>query len=89
MNLSMAGNLVAVVMVGVAVWLGMQWRPSPHNDYTVMVAIGLAFSGGLLTAMASQMTVRVKREEAPEAQGEREVLSETTRPPSRSGVSSS
>jgi hypothetical protein len=62
LNLAMIGNLVATALVGVAVWLGMQWRPSPHEDTMMMVAIGLAFVGGVLTALSSQVTVRVEKD---------------------------
>jgi hypothetical protein len=61
MNLSMIGNVIAVQMVGVAVWLGMQWRPSPYQDETMMVAIALAFVSGVLTALSSQMTVTFRK----------------------------
>jgi hypothetical protein len=62
LNLAMIGNLVATALVGVSVWLGMQWRPSPHEDTMMMVAIGLAFVGGVLTALSSQVTVRVEKD---------------------------
>jgi hypothetical protein len=63
MNVSLLGNLSAVSMVGTAVWMGMQWRPSPHEDGMMMLAIALAFSGGLLTAVSSQMTVTLQQDE--------------------------
>jgi hypothetical protein len=78
MYLSLLGNLSAVSMVGTAVWMGMQWRPSPHEDGMMMLAIALAFSGGLLTAISSQVSSEVEEEE--------ETM---TRPPTRSGVSPS
>lgn len=66
MNLSMGGNLVAVLLVGISVWLGMQWRPSPHDEYLMMVAIALAFSGGVLTAISSQIRVTLQPVETTE-----------------------
>ena len=69
MNLSMVGNLTATLMVGMAVWLGMQWRPNPNDDYTSMLAIALAFSGGVLTALSSQVTIKIQKEgERPESE---------------------
>ena len=65
MNLTLLGNLIGVSMVGTAVWLGMQWRPSPQDDRMMMLAIALAFSGGVLTAVSSQMTVTLQDEESP------------------------
>jgi hypothetical protein len=67
LNLAMIGNLVATALVGVAVWLGMQWRPSPQEDTMMMVAIGLAFVGGVLTALSSQVTVRVEKDTSVES----------------------
>ena len=67
LNLAMIGNLVATALVGVSVWLGMQWRPSPHEDTMMMVAIGLAFVGGVLTALSSLGTVRVVKDTSGEA----------------------
>jgi hypothetical protein len=67
LNLAMIGNLVATALVGVSVWLGMQWRPSPHEDTMMMVAIGLAFVGGVLTALSSQVTVRVEKDTSVES----------------------
>jgi hypothetical protein len=63
MNLTLLGNLIGVSMVGTAVWLGMQWRPSPQDDRMMMLAIALAFSGGVLTAVSSQMTVTLQQDE--------------------------
>jgi hypothetical protein len=57
LNLSMVGNLIAIFMVGVAVWMGTQWRPNPNVDWMSMKAIALAFCGGLLTALSSQVAI--------------------------------
>tara|TARA_R100001086_G_scaffold2187_3_gene1506 strand:+ start:533 stop:766 length:234 start_codon:yes stop_codon:yes gene_type:complete len=65
MNLTLFGNLISVSMVGTAVWLGTQWRPSPQEDRLMMLAIALSFSGGVLTAISSQMTMTLQGEKSP------------------------
>ena len=51
--MSLLGNLIATSCVGLAVFLALQWRPDPHDDWTVMAAVTLAYVGGLLTALSS------------------------------------
>ena len=51
--MSLLGNLIATSCVGLAVCLALQWRPDPHDDWTGMAAVTLAYVGGLLTALAS------------------------------------
>lgn len=51
--MQLVGNLIATTCVGIAVFLALQWRPDPHDDWTVMAAVSLAYFGGLLTALSS------------------------------------
>ena len=51
--MQLVGNLIATTCVGIAVFLALQWRPDPHDDWTVMAAVSLSYFGGLLTALSS------------------------------------
>jgi NADH:ubiquinone oxidoreductase subunit 2 (subunit N) len=62
MNLAMIGNLIATVFTAIAVWLSMQWKPYPHTDNEQLIALVLSYLAGLLTALASQLTVHIKKE---------------------------
>jgi hypothetical protein len=63
LNLSMIGNLTATLMLGVAVWMGMQWSPNPNVNWMSMESIAFAFCGGLLTALSSQFAITVQRDD--------------------------
>ena len=62
MNIAMVGNLMATLFVGVAVFLASQWRPNPNEDGPVLYALMLAFSGGLLTALSSQIRITLAQD---------------------------
>jgi|TARA_R110000824_G_scaffold8899_1_gene40342 hypothetical protein len=58
--MSLLGNLLATSCVGLAVFLALQWRPDPHEDWTVMAAVTLAYVGGLLTALSSLSGISIR-----------------------------
>ena len=62
MNLTMIGNLISTIFVAIAVWLSSEWQPNPHEDIGQLIALGLTYSAGLLTALSSQWTVHVEKE---------------------------
>jgi zinc transporter ZupT len=70
MNLAMIGNLIATVFIAIAVWLSMQWKPHPHTDNEQLTALGLSYAAGLLTAIASQLTIHLKKEPDSKIDGE-------------------
>ena len=51
--MSLIGNVIATLCVGSAVFLALQWRPNPNDDWTAMAAVTLAYMGGLFTALSS------------------------------------
>tara|TARA_R100001143_G_C3348637_1_gene128256 strand:- start:1156 stop:1380 length:225 start_codon:yes stop_codon:yes gene_type:complete len=70
MNLTMIGNLISTALVAVAVWLSSQWQPNPNNDTEQLVALGLAYGAGLLTAISSQWSIRIEEKIDSEIDGE-------------------
>ena len=70
MNLSMIGNLISTLFVGIAVWLSAQWEPNPNGDIKQLVALGLTYGAGLLTAISSQWSVHIEKESDSEIDGE-------------------
>ena len=58
----MVGNLISTVMVAVAVWLSSQWQPNPNNDTEQLIALGLTYGAGLLTAISSQWSMHIEKE---------------------------
>ena len=70
LNLTLVGNLIATVLVGVSVWLSSEWQPNPHEDTGQLIALGLTYSAGLLTALSSQWSMRVEKLPDSETDGE-------------------
>lgn len=70
MNLTMIGNLISTLFVGIAVWLSTQWEPNPHGDIKQLVALGLTYGAGLLTAVSSQWWIHIEKEPDSEIDGE-------------------
>jgi opacity protein-like surface antigen len=62
LNLTLVGNLIATVFVGVSVWLSSEWQPNPHEDKKQLLALALTYGAGLLTALSSQWVVRIETE---------------------------
>ena len=69
--MALLGNLIATSCVGLSVFLALQWRPDPHNDWTVMAAVTLAYVGGLLTALSSLSRIGLVAEEETDAHPDR------------------
>lgn len=61
MNLTMIGNLISTMFVAIAVWLSSQWQPDPHNNIGQLIALGLTYSAGLLTALSSRWSMHVEK----------------------------
>ena len=61
MNLTMIGNLISTIFVAIAVWLSSEWQPNPHEDIGQLIALGLTYSAGLLTALSSQWSMYVRK----------------------------
>ena len=62
LNLTLVGNLIATVFVGISVWLSSEWQPNPHEDKKQLLALVLTYGAGLLTALSSQWVVRTETE---------------------------
>jgi hypothetical protein len=62
MNLMMIGNLISTSFVAIAVWLSSQWQPNPNTDTEQLIALGLTYSAGLLTALCSQWSIHIEKE---------------------------
>jgi opacity protein-like surface antigen len=62
LNLTLVGNLIATVFVGVSVWLSSEWQPNPHEDKKQLLALALTYGAGLLTALSSQWVVHIETE---------------------------
>ena len=70
MNLTMIGNLISTLFVAIGVWLSSQWEPTTYGNIKQLVALGLTYGAGLLTALSSQLFIHIKKEPDSKIDGE-------------------
>ena len=71
LNLTLVGNLIATVLVGVSVWLSSEWQPNPHEDNKQLLALVLTYGAGLLTALSSQWIIHIETETYSKTDGDK------------------
>ncbi len=71
LNLTLVGNLIATVLVGVSVWLSSEWQPNPHEDNKQLLALVLTYGAGLLTALSSQWIIHIETETDSKTDGDK------------------